>query len=85
MEASRDYDYIQCMVYTCTNRTVKMVTDIWIQVFEVPWPDVPVIHDDIHCKRLKGSIGRFTSLKESQVKCRNLNIFRLQELSVEEV
>jgi len=48
-------------------RTVKMVTDIWVQVFEVPWPDVPVMHDDIQCERLEGSIGRFTSLEELQV------------------
>jgi len=35
-----------------------------MQVLDVPLPDVPVMHDDIQCERLEGSIGRFTSLKE---------------------
>ena len=37
-------------------RIVTMVTDIWIQVFEVPLPDVPVpvMHNDIQGKDLKG-------------------------------
>ena len=28
-------------------RTVRMVTDIWMQVFDAPLPDVPVMQDDI--------------------------------------
>ena len=48
-------------------RIVTIVTDIWIQVFDVPLPGVPVMHDDIQCERLEGSIGRFTSLEELQV------------------
>ena len=28
-------------------RTVRMVTDIWMQVFDVPLPEVPEMHDDI--------------------------------------
>jgi len=37
-------------------RIVTMVTDIWIQVFEVPLPDVPVpvMHNDIQGTDLKG-------------------------------
>ena len=67
VKASSDYDYRSRLNYGVQFtpvRTVNMVTDIWIQVFDVPLPDVPVMHDDIRCERLEGSIGRFTSLKE---------------------
>ena len=58
-------------------RIVTMVTDIWIQVFVVQLPDVPVIHDDIQCKRLEGSIGRFTSLKELQMHLSKFKYFQV--------
>jgi len=50
VEASRDYDYISRLnygVWFTPVRTVRMVTDIWMQVFDVPLPDVPVMQDDI--------------------------------------
>ena len=57
VKASSDYDYISRLnygVWFTPVRTVKMVADIWIQVFDVPLPDVPVMHDDIQCEDLKG-------------------------------
>jgi len=50
VEASSDYDYISRLNYGVRFtpvRTVRMVTDVWMQVFDVPLPDVPVMHDDI--------------------------------------
>ena len=47
MEASRDYDYLNYGVWFTPVRTVRMVTDIWMQVFDVPLPEVPILHDDI--------------------------------------
>ena len=65
VEASEsEYDYISRLnygVWFTPVRTVTMVTDIWMQVFDVPLPDVPVMHDDILCERLEESISRFTS------------------------
>ena len=51
VEASEsEYDYISRLnygVWFTPVRTVTMVTDIWMQVFDVPLPDVPVMYDDI--------------------------------------
>ena len=68
-------------------RIVTMVTDIWIQVFEVPLPDVPVpvMHNDIQGTDLKGLSAGSLLLRSYKCTCRNLNIFRFQELLAEEV
>ena len=50
MEASRDYDYVSRLnygVWFTPVRTVQLVTDIWMQVFDVPLPEVPILQDDI--------------------------------------
>ena len=50
VEASRDYDYLSRLnygVWFTPVRTVRMVTDIWMQVFDVPLPEVPILHNDI--------------------------------------
>ena len=50
MEASRDHDYVSRLnygVWFTPVRTVQMVTDIWMQVFDVPLPEVPILQDNI--------------------------------------
>jgi len=50
VEASSAYDYISRLnygVWFTPVRTVRVVTDIWMQVFDVPLPD-SVMQDDIH-------------------------------------
>ena len=50
VEASSEYDYINRLnygVWFTPVRTVRIVTDVWMQVFDVPLPNVPVIQDDI--------------------------------------
>jgi len=88
VKASRDYDYISRLnygVWFTPVRTVKMVTDIWMQVFDVPLPDVPVMYDDIQCEDLKGLSAGSLLLRSYKCTCRKLNIFRFQELLAEEV
>jgi len=62
-----------------------MVPDIWIQVFEVPMPDIPVKHDDIQCEDLKGLSAGSLLLRSYKCTGRKLNIFRFLELLAEEV
>ena len=53
VKASSDYEYISRLNYGLQFTpvwTVTMVADIWIQVFEVPMPDISVRHDDIQCE-----------------------------------
>jgi len=88
VKASSDYDYIGRLsygVWFTPVRTVKMVADIWIQVFDVPLPDVRVMHNDIQCEDLKGLSAGSLLLRSYKCTCRNLNIFRFQELLAEEV
>ena len=59
MEASRDHDYVSRLnfgVWFTPVRTVQMVTDIWIQVFDVPLPEVPVMDDEIRHVTIWGII-----------------------------
>jgi len=44
VEVSSEYDYINRLnygVWFTPVRTVRIVTDVWMQVFDVPLPDVP--------------------------------------------
>ena len=66
-------------------RTVTMVADIWIQVFVVPMPDIPVKYDDIQCEDLKSLSADLLLLRSYNCTGRELNIFRFLKLLAEEV
>jgi len=57
-------------------RTVTMVADIWIQVFVVTMPDIPVKYDDIQCEDSKGLSADSLLLRSYNCTGRELNIFR---------
>jgi len=61
-------------------RTVTMVADIWIQVFEVPMPDIPVRHDDIQCGDSKGLSAGSLLLRSYKCTGRKIKHFQVSRV-----